>query len=277
MADGTTALPAAAKTAAGRRQADWRIPSTALIDDRSVFRLVGGVYDASLGNEDWSAVLARMLRLLGGESTALHPTPTPSSRDGSVRVGCYPDFTPLYNDYYHRVMPLAPLAPKLRTACAFIGGSAVPDAEFLRSEFYNDYVRPQGKRSFMFWVDGDADGLRSHLSFWRSRRRPDWDEPELRVLRAVGAHLGRALEIQRRLTAFSACRSAAVGSDLLAPQERACLAGVARGGSSKQIARALGLSLHTVNAYLASARRKLKAASRSEAVAMALSAGLIDG
>ncbi|WP_343711995.1 helix-turn-helix transcriptional regulator [Inquilinus sp.] len=64
---------------------------------------------------------------------------------------------------------------------------------------------------------------------------------------------------------------------VLAPQERACLAGVARGGTSKQIARRLGLSMHTVNAYLSSARRKLKASSRSEAVAMALSAGLIDG
>jgi DNA-binding CsgD family transcriptional regulator len=263
----------------GRRRlrADPRIPPTSLPDGRDVGRLVGGVYDAALGEDEWSSVLKRMLRLLGGESTALHPTPSPSARDGSVRVGCDPDFTPLYNDYYHRIMPLAPLVPRLRRARVFMGCAAMPEQAFLRSEFYNDYVRPQGKSSFMFWIDADDRGLRSHLSFWRSRRRSDWAEPELRVLAAVGPHLGRALEIQRRLAAAAPRGASAAPSGLLAPQERACLAGVARGFSSKQIARQLVLSMHTVNAYLASAKRKLKAASRSEAVAMALSAGLLDG
>lgn len=262
----------------GRRRlrADPRIPPTSLPDEDDVGRLVGGVYDAALGEDEWSSVLKRMLRLLGGESTALHPTLSPSARDGSVRVGCDPDFTPLYNEYYHRIVPLMPLAPGLRRACVFMGGAAMPEQAFLRSEFYNDYVRPQGKRSFMFWIDADGRGLRSHLSFWRSRLRPDWAEPELRVLGAVGAHLGRALEIQRRLAEAARRRPAAINGGLLAPQERACLAGVARGASSKLIGRVLGLSMHTVDAYLASARRKLKAASRSEAVAMALAAGLLD-
>ena len=71
-------------------------------------------------------------------------------------------------------------------------------------------------------------------------------------------------------------RREAVDPDIVAPREVDCLAWVARGASSKQIARHLGLSMHTVNAYLASARRKLKAGSRSEAVATALQLGLIE-
>ena len=63
---------------------------------------------------------------------------------------------------------------------------------------------------------------------------------------------------------------------MLAPRERDCLAWVARGDSSKQAARRLALSVHTVNEYVASAMRKLQATSRSEAVANALSLGLLD-
>ncbi|WP_034841014.1 hypothetical protein, partial [Inquilinus limosus] len=221
MVDQTSSIAVPALPSGGcRLRTDPRIPPTALPGEREVGRLVGGVYDAALGEEAWPIVLQRMLRLLGGESTALHPTLSPSLRDGSVRVGCDPDFTPLYNDYYHRIIPLAPLAPRLRRACVFMGGAAMAEDAFLRSEFYNDYVRPQGKRSFMFWIDADSRGLRSHLSFWRSRRRADWAEPELRVLGAVGTHLGRALEIQRRLAEAAQRPTAAVDRCLLAPQER---------------------------------------------------------
>ncbi|KGM34712.1 response regulator transcription factor, partial [Inquilinus limosus] len=53
-------------------------------------------------------------------------------------------------------------------------------------------------------------------------------------------------------------------------RERDCLARIARGASSKEIARQLDLSIHTINEYIEAAMRKLEATSRSEAVAKAL-------
>ncbi len=61
----------------------------------------------------------------------------------------------------------------------------------------------------------------------------------------------------------------------LAPRERECLHWVAAGESSKQIAYRLDLSTHTVNEVIGNAMRRLKAASRAEAVAKAILAGLI--
>jgi DNA-binding CsgD family transcriptional regulator len=245
-------------------------------DEDAVSAVIAQAYDAALGRESWPALLTRLADLLGGDAAAtLHPTGTPLPRDGAVRIRVDPGYVPLYNTHYHSTWPVLPALPRL--PAVFVDRAVVPEPAFLQTEFYNDYARPQGRHSALYWVDVDRQGLAAHLSVWRTRRRPDWGEAEVRLLRQVGPHLGRALKIAERLAAAMQPRpSSAVAPDIVAPQERACLAGVARGGSSKQIARQLGLSMHTVNAYLASARRKLKAGSRSEAVATALQLGLIE-
>lgn len=53
--------------------------------------------------------------------------------------------------------------------------------------------------------------------------------------------------------------------DRLTPRERECLSLVARHLGSKEIARELGISPHTVDGYLDEARRKLGAATRRDA------------
>jgi DNA-binding CsgD family transcriptional regulator len=62
----------------------------------------------------------------------------------------------------------------------------------------------------------------------------------------------------------------------LAKRELECIRLAADGLTSEDIAKALGLSLHTANQYLAEAARKLNATGRMHAVAKALRMGLID-
>ncbi|MGO1079976.1 response regulator transcription factor [Inquilinus sp. CA228] len=268
--------PVASAPRRGRSRVDPRIPASSPPGEDDVLRLVGQVYDASIGGEAWETVVTGLRDLLRSESAALfsagHGVPA-----GAVHVEDDPRVIRPYYDHYHRISPLTPLVSQLPSRSAFTHQMVVPEAVYTRSEFYNDWLRPQGKHSSLNWLDAGDGSNRSYLCLWRQRWQPAWEPAALRVVGAVGLHLARALEIRRRLAAPGAPRSAAAAADLLAPQERACLAGVARGASSKQIARQLGLSMHTVDAYLASTRRKLKAASRSEAVAMALSVGLIDG
>ncbi len=238
--------------------------------------LIAQVYDAALGQESWTDLLAGMATLLGSDSAVtLHPTGTPQSRDEAVRLRVDPNYVPLYNAHYHTTWPVLSALPRLQAGAVFVDRMVVSDTSFLRSEFYADYARPQGRHSGIYWIDIDSQGLAAHLSLWRTRRRPDWGDAEIRLLRHLGPHLGRALDIGRRLAAIP-IRPPAAPVGIVAPREIDCLAWVARGASSKQIARRLGLSMHTVNDYLASARRKLKASSRSEAVAAALQLGLIE-
>ncbi|MGO1075233.1 response regulator transcription factor [Inquilinus sp. CA228] len=244
------------------------------IDGRALTGLISQSYDAALGEDDWGSVLGRLARLLGSDSAVtLHPTGTPMPTDAAIRIQSDPGYVPFYNAHYHQTWPILPMLPQL--PAVFVDRMLMPDRAFTRTEFYNDYARPQDRHSGLYWVDVDRRGLGTHLSLWRSRRRPDWGDEEVRLLQHLGPHIGRALKIRDRLAAAGA-RNGGDGPSLLAPRERDCLAWVARGDSSKQAARRLALSVHTVNEYVASAMRKLRATSRSEAVANALGLGLLD-
>lgn len=61
----------------------------------------------------------------------------------------------------------------------------------------------------------------------------------------------------------------------LSPRQAACLQRVARGETSSQIAVELGLSVRTIDQYVAEACLRLKARRRASAVATALHLGLI--
>ena len=64
-------------------------------------------------------------------------------------------------------------------------------------------------------------------------------------------------------------------AEVLSPRELQVVRGVADGLTNKAIALQLGISDHTVKFHLASAMSKLGAASRAEAVALAIQRGLI--
>jgi DNA-binding CsgD family transcriptional regulator len=62
----------------------------------------------------------------------------------------------------------------------------------------------------------------------------------------------------------------------ISKRELECLKLTAAGRTSEDIARILGLSIHTANQYLTSAAAKLDAVNRTQAVAKAIRLGLID-
>jgi len=68
----------------------------------------------------------------------------------------------------------------------------------------------------------------------------------------------------------------ASSSSAISKRELECLKLTAAGRTSEDIARILGLSIHTANQYLTSAAAKLDAVNRTQAVAKAIRLGLID-
>lgn len=70
-------------------------------------------------------------------------------------------------------------------------------------------------------------------------------------------------------------RRARTGADSLSSRELECLAWAAQGKTNEDIAQILGRSRETVNFHLSNAMRKLSAANRTNAVAIACSLGLL--
>jgi DNA-binding CsgD family transcriptional regulator len=131
------------------------------------------------------------------------------------------------------------------------------------------------------WMEPAAAGPRTEIVLFRREGRPGWGEAEAALLRYLGPHLSRALQIDRRFAdrlgshEVSPQNAPPVASRRLSPREQDCLAWVARGASSKFAARQLGLSSHTVDEHVRSAMAKLGTTTRAEAVTRALSQGLL--
>jgi len=101
------------------------------------------------------------------------------------------------------------------------------------------------------------DVARAH-QFSIARRNGDWEflTPELSRAGDI-AHLDDALDVMSK--PFS-------GQELLTPRERATLAQIVRGASSKEAARALGVSPRTVEFHRANIMKKLDARNSADLV-----------
>jgi DNA-binding CsgD family transcriptional regulator len=187
-----------------------------------------------------------------------------------------PAWHPLYDQHYIRSNPVLKMIQALPAGNnVFVDRGLVPGSELDRTEFYADFLAPQNHHSALGLSTLDNAGQGACVTFWRSRPRPAWGDEEMRVLRHLGPHLGRALRIDRHLAARARRQTALVAAGIppLSPRERDCLAWIARGATSRIAAAELGLSVLTVDDYIASAMAKLGAVTRAEAVYLALMLG----
>jgi DNA-binding CsgD family transcriptional regulator len=253
-------------------------------EEREFLGLIGQIYDAAVGDQDWVLVLDGLAEMLGGAAAVLQRPFDPGQPVETLVSGIDLAYVALYGAYYHGMAPLRPWLRRLPGGSVFIDRMLVPDADFVRTEFYTDFLAPQDQHASLAWIDHKyhpkAGSLPAMISVWRPRRAPQWEPPQLRLLNRLGPHLGQALEIERRLD-VNAARRTAIGllqtKTDLTWRERDCLALIARGASSSDIARQLALPAQAVNEHVDAAMRKLQASSRSEAVAMALVLGLLEG
>jgi DNA-binding NarL/FixJ family response regulator len=129
-----------------------------------------------------------------------------------------------------------------------------------------DGVEPRGRAPAIVF-GGDDEQHAGHLPANSSPAQID------AALRAVAAGLRISGAIQSARTFAPLREGHAV---LLTPREAEVLHAVANGLANKEIARELGISLHTVKFHLESLMRKLGVSSRTEAVTKALRLHLLE-
>ncbi len=126
-------------------------------------------------------------------------------------------------------------------------------------------------------IHGDDGKTFGNLTFFHRGPQPDLREltrEHLLDLHSAALYTHTIL-LARRDSGIGAA-SGGEAEAALAPRERDCLLGLARGDRTMQIADRLSLSEATINEYVRNARRKLGARTRSEAVARAVLFGLIE-
>ena len=245
--------------------------------------LIELVYDAVLDPGLWPRFLRALAGAIGGASIGMslrHPRP------GDPGWVLFHDTDPAYDAaYQERFFRIDPFRARSSTlapgSCEVMAGGAVDATALARSEFYNEWMRPQGwlpSPSLGVTLDRDRSGEPIGLGIFRPRGARAYGDRELRLLRVLVPHLQRATRTALRLS--SAETAAALAGDALELLPVAALLVDADGRVVRANRRALALAergdavAHSrgglvLRPYLSGMLRRLAEAHRAGRIAVA--------
>lgn len=172
--------------------------------------LIDHVYDAAAGFGDWHAVLAEVAQALGGSAAVLSVV-GPHSAGRIVQVGVDPVCMARYLERHAGRNELAVRSASHPVGSVMTDESLMPKAEFLRTAFYEECLRPQGLYSLInLRVAKGEDGTLANVCVLRSAREGSFDAAEIELLSRLAPHLRRAVAVHTRLAEAAGDRNALV-------------------------------------------------------------------
>lgn len=172
-----------------------------------------------------------------------------------------------YERYFQFCDPITVPMQRMRRAVGV--DQIMSQRDFLRTEFYNDFLAR----------DGLYYGLNLHVfegncpitdwRIWRSRRREAFDRRSLEILDMFAPHLRNAMRVTRLLSEQKSCHSTELSvatiraATALSEREAQIAYHAVLGKADRQIADALFVSIATVRTHLRHIYRKLGVGNRS--------------
>lgn len=181
---------------------------------RLVSELTENIYDAATGGMPWQPIGEGLIRLVGAGSASLMAGHFAAGDAEILFRGDIPlDAVAAYETHYRRVdlwttRVAAAVARRPGEGLrAWTSGTLVPDDEFLRSEFYNDFGRRLGLRHVVGAVVplGPAGVLA--IGLHRPARSAAFGRADAVRIEALLPHLRRAMQLGHRLATGSASAS----------------------------------------------------------------------
>jgi DNA-binding CsgD family transcriptional regulator len=157
------------------------------------------VYAAALDETLWPEVMARLADLVGGGAGAFVRK---NITNGQGRAVYSRIDSAAFVDYFGHFAQRNPLAAAIGPRGAgtvLIDWQSVPKAELMRSDYYNDFLRPRdihGVLGLVLWRDGDDVAV---MSLTSTPRHGDFLTEDAARLLPFLPHLRRAVDFSRRL------------------------------------------------------------------------------
>lgn len=164
-------------------------------------------YEAPDHPEGWARFLAHLAEALRGVLPGIYLHELESDRPILAQtVGDDPSWRKAYETHFARLDLRRRRMRTLPADASFVGTMLVPDEVLEASEFYQDFLRPQG---FFHIAGGVALRTAEEMAVVRvvrPRSAPAFDAADLALIDAILPHVGRALDLQRRLDTAEARR-----------------------------------------------------------------------
>ncbi len=166
-------------------------------DSKAALDLVEVLYESAVDASAWPCFLQQLASACRAIVPGLHLLGHASNEPLLV---VDPDVEPrwrrAFEDYYVRHDIRRPHIQALPEGAVFRGQDVLRDAELVRSEFYNDFLRPQGFFHIAGGVFVKDECQIGVVRVLRPRGAKPFAERELRLLRLVLSHLKRAMAIR---------------------------------------------------------------------------------
>lgn len=165
--------------------------------------LIDSIYDAGVDARRWPEVCARIAQCIGAThvnlSVLANTAPLPLERWNGIDAS----FARSYAGHYGQLDPIVPHVRRWTAGTLVTDTMIHPQASHRRSEFVQEWVRPQHIYTAAFANVMHEDGVAGILGALRHTGR-FYSESELDVLRALLAHLRNAIRVQRRTVDLAA-------------------------------------------------------------------------
>ena len=163
---------------------------------------VDRVYDAAVAPERWPSFLDGLRQELQLKSLHLvFRHPSDGDRGIIASVGTEERFDDAYRSYFYRLNPWRPFGPEAEEGRVLQNDSLLSESEQARTEFYNDWMRPQGIAhpfTAFLYNSGPHEPV-SELGGLREKGRKPLQDEDLEPVRRLVPHLQRALAIHSRV------------------------------------------------------------------------------
>jgi len=163
------------------------------------------LYGTAVEPDDWARAIARFADLIGGAKAWMPSLDLYSGGGQGVIARIDPTQQDSYFQHYYATNPFVPTGgvgladPWPLTITT--DEDWFPKAAFTRTEYYNDFLRPQDIHSFITVRLGRHGGVQSTINITRPPHRTQFDRDDLEIAERLHPHLIRAFNITRKLSA----------------------------------------------------------------------------
>jgi DNA-binding CsgD family transcriptional regulator len=240
-----------------------------MLDSTSLLRVTEGFYSAALGLGTWAGALDSLGDVLRADHVFLYSaTRSPFFVAGRVDERELSRSLAIWGQFDAD----GPRTERVRTGAVALGSMLMPDETYVRSQHYNELVRPMGGRYAVF---AKATAVAAGTGFYicRSEKRSDFSREEADVTAMLLPHLSLAVALRSRVAkaadgAAASLLEAFDGPALICDEEAGVIGANARARALLETADGIALWGTRLVAMLPDETVKLR-----RAIAEALEAG----
>ena len=186
-----------------------------MYSQKVVLNLVSLIYDAAGDATRWPRFLEGLAQTLKASSATLFLQDLSNHKANTgATVGFDPAFNRSYEEYYGaKNIYLIRGRSQLWQGNVCLSGQLCPDQEVVRSEFYNEWIVPQGHGHGDHGILGvilKEKALTSMVGLIRERSTRRFSADDVSVLSVLVPHLQRSVQLHQRIITLESQKNAAI-------------------------------------------------------------------